>query len=249
MPLSYTLLQTLRKGVDRLNEESRSLVTAYVAERKAADESFVNRGNKSDLYYTMFGWMLCYMLGIKTDSDRRKAYLDGIDETQLDALHKAAMKQCRLLHELLSKGLFLASLGNWQHRHHIEEFFQLFAQRTHGKGINAVAARLFISQRDATQHQNKDACAESIAYIRSLQDETGGFRSNQEAAIPDLLSTAVALFTLKAYRQQPCYSAQEFIEVHYGEDGGFLPNLLDTEGDVEYEFYGLLALGVAPPAP
>lgn len=243
MPLSYILLQTLKKGVDRLSEESRSQVEAYVVSQKTEGEAFLNRGNKADLYYTMFGWMLCYVLNIKTDTKVRKAYLDSIHEDELDTLHQSAMKQCRLLHELLSKGLLLASIGNWQHRHHIEEFFQHFAERTYGRGLNATAANLFVGKENKAM--SKEESAEGLHYISSLQDETGGFLSNHAAAIPDLLSTAVALFTLRSFGNQATYPAKDFIEVHFGENGAFMPNLLDTQGDVEYEFYGLLALGCA----
>lgn len=82
-----------------------------------------------------------------------------------------------------------------------------------------------------------------MGYILSLQDETGGFRANEGAAIPDILSTAVALFTLKMKGVCPRYDARDFIEVHINEDGAFMSTLLDETGDIEYMFYGLLALG------
>jgi hypothetical protein len=58
-----------------------------------------------------------------------------------------------------------------------------------------------------------------------------------------LLSTATALFALRCYGVEPRYSAVDFIEGHWLDDGGFAATLLDDESDVEYLFYGLLALG------
>ena len=34
-----------------------------------------------------------------------------------------------------------------------------------------------------------------------------------------------------------------FVQAHWLESGGFAPTLLDDYSDVEYVFYGLLALG------
>ena len=61
--------------------------------------------------------------------------------------------------------------------------------------------------------------------------------------MPDLLSAAVALFTLSANGIHTSDKATDFIEAHFNEDGSFAPNIIDTVGDVEYVFYGLLALG------
>ena len=60
--------------------------------------------------------------------------------------------------------------------------------------------------------------------------------------MPDLLSTAVALFTLWLIGEHP-QSGSRFIEAHWLDMGSFAPTLLDDYSDVEYLFYGLLALG------
>ena len=42
---------------------------------------------------------------------------------------------------------------------------------------------------------------------------------------------------------KPLYDASDFITSHWLENGGFGATLIDVESDVEYVFYGLLALG------
>lgn len=84
---------------------------------------------------------------------------------------------------------------------------------------------------------------EDSRFLCELQDITGGFSATPEAPVPDLLSTATALFTLIQYGEQPKYSAADFVEGHWLDTGGFAATLLDEESDVEYTFYGLLALG------
>jgi len=81
-----------------------------------------------------------------------------------------------------------------------------------------------------------------IEWIQARQDETCGFHATELAPIPDLLSTAVALFTLRLVEAE-VKDASEFVHAHWLDNGGFAPTLLDEYSDVEYVFYGLLALG------
>ena len=95
----------------------------------------------------------------------------------------------------------------------------------------------------AMQHQTGEALDTSlISWLKERQDETGGFRASEVSPVPDLLSTAVALFTLRLIGEHP-QSASRFIEAHWLDMGSFAPTILDEYSDVEYLFYGLLALG------
>ena len=81
-----------------------------------------------------------------------------------------------------------------------------------------------------------------VDWLRQRQDTSGGFYANQQAPIPDLLSTAAALFTLRLTGVE-AKDATQFVQAHWLERGGFAPTLYDNYTDVEYVFYGLLALG------
>lgn len=246
LPLDFKLLQTLKKGSARLGDDARLQAISYVKGQMLEDGSFRNRGGRSDLYYTMFGWMMCYAFNIHTDNGQRKSYLQSIDRDSLDSLHSTVYEQCLLLDDLLRHGLWQAAAMNWRKRHHLEAFMQQFAGHTVTQTLSGTAAQLFADHIDKKEKEKK------IQYIISLQDPTGGFRANEGAALPDLLSTAVALFTLKAEgaRTLPTGSSNmttssplTFIEAHFQDDGSFMPNLIDEQSDVEYSFYGLLALG------
>lgn len=239
LPLDIALLKTLQRGAGRLADEARDAVRSYVCGQMEADGSFVNRAGKSDLYYTMFGWMMCHALSIPSDAGKREAYLRQIDPSDLDALHLSVYRQCVLLHDLMKKGLVRAALNHWGDRHQLEEFMAQFAGHTVGRTLNGTAASLFASR------QTEEDMQEKVREILALQDQTGGFYANEGAAMPDLLSTAVALFTLRTLQWKPRYDASDFIEAHFQEDGSFMPNLLDEQSDVEYCFYGLLALGAS----
>lgn len=75
---------------------------------------------------------------------------------------------------------------------------------------------------------------------------SGGFLAFPDAPMPDLLTTAVALHTLDAL-QAPLEVIREncldFIDTLWSAEGGFHGNWSDDQLDVEYTYYGLLALG------
>ena len=74
----------------------------------------------------------------------------------------------------------------------------------------------------------------------------GGFKAAPSAPIPDLLSTATALHTLSYLQENleniknPCL---DYIDTLWTNKGSFHGNWSDDHIDVEYTFYGLLALG------
>jgi hypothetical protein len=83
--------------------------------------------------------------------------------------------------------------------------------------------------------------------IKSFYRLSGGFAAVSNAPCEDLLSTGVALYALKFIDadirtlKPQCLS---FVDNLY-EDGGFRAVQTDSETDVEYTFYGLLALGAS----
>lgn len=104
--------------------------------------------------------------------------------------------------------------------------------------VNATAAALMVVGQADGYRENDD-----LDYLLHAQEASGGFRADAEAPVPDLLSTATALFVLRSYGVSPLVSPRDFIEAHWLDNGGFGATLWDGEGDVEYLFYGLLALG------
>jgi len=75
--------------------------------------------------------------------------------------------------------------------------------------------------------------------------KNGSFAAVKNAPVGDLLSTGVALYALKvagADIRKIAPDCLEYIDSLYS-DGGFCATILDPDPDVEYTFYGLLALG------
>ena len=85
-----------------------------------------------------------------------------------------------------------------------------------------------------------------LDWIAQQQGKTGGFHASPDSPMPDLLSTAVALFTLRVCSyplDSMADSAMDFILNHWYENGGFTGTLVDDCADCEYTFYALMALG------
>jgi prenyltransferase beta subunit len=75
----------------------------------------------------------------------------------------------------------------------------------------------------------------------------GGFRANPQAPIPDLLSTATALHALACLGRAPAAEQVErdldYLDTLWTNTGAFHGHWAEDVLDVEYTYYGLLALG------
>ena len=103
-----------------------------------------------------------------------------------------------------------------------------------------VAAKVFLQRM-----MNQDGSKET-ELLMSFACECGGFKAFAHLEQADMLSTAVALFALEFAGSdlrllKP--ANLDFIESNFA-DGAFLSGDGDLTTDVEYTFYGLLALGV-----
>jgi hypothetical protein len=86
---------------------------------------------------------------------------------------------------------------------------------------------------------------ELVGQLLSFYNNNGGFRATNTTKVPDLLSTSVALYALYfagADLRMIKPDCLDFINSLYPE-GGFCGNIMDRDPDIEYTFYGLLALG------
>ncbi len=282
--LSIRLLRTLTAGKELLSGEAFALVSRFVeSQRVDGDVAFKNKSGEPDLYYTAFGWLLSYVLGLELDTKKRNAFLDRWQADRLGLIDYAALMRCFLLDELMDKGKLLMAVTGSKRReirpltsfrevpqgdiHNPYSQFiwrglledtsneealdttDLEAYRVKGKGyanspaqempnLNATAAALSLKGQTDGWKLNAEVDA-----LREMQEDNGGFKASEVVPMADLLSTATALFVLKQYQVKPRFNATDFITSHWLDNGGFAATLLDDASDVEYVFYGLLALG------
>ena len=62
--ISTRLMHTLYGGKKRLGSEALLRLSCFVESQKTEGDTFVNKRGEVDLYYTSFGWLLSYVLGI-----------------------------------------------------------------------------------------------------------------------------------------------------------------------------------------
>ena len=284
--ISIKLFNTLRKGKDNLNKDSLFKVKDFIKSQGMGDGSFMNKSGKSDIYYTAFGWMLSYVLGIETNYKKTVSFLKKQDVQQMDFIHYAAYIRCWIIQQLFEGGalkLLLRSFSKKSIRPLLD-----FDNVPHNDTQSPYTQFLWLSLLEDTRNpvQNKDVTlaslenyhvpgggysnmkngvvaatnataaalsvigqlnayndTDSLNYMLGIQSDTGGFAATEHSPLPDLLSTATALFVLQCYDRKPNISPKGFIEAHWLDNGGFSATLLEETSDVEYTFYGLLALG------
>ncbi len=242
--LSLEIYRALQRAVSRLSSEAKERIGRFVLSQCRDGAAFINRAGQPDLYYSFFGWTLCSVLDIHSDAKAREAYLNQINREELDDFHKLIYDEAYEMHRLLKVGILRYSM-RWIARgmpDALPAFFEAYVQRSpQSQSVNILAANLIRNGLD--NGFNQHAVEADLGRLYRMQDDSGGWRQNEGISIPDMLSTSVALFALAQYGKQPCYVSSYFVDAHWQEDGSFAPNLYDRQSDVEYVFYGLLALG------
>ena len=225
-PLLYKVYWALRRGWKRITPDAQRAVQAFVASQKTGC-GFMNAGGCEDAYYKQFGEVLeavfspLRLLGMRISLDLQPS-LSAQDGRQKDTIYERFFRFLEAEKQIIGGRSALKAL-----------LTNLPPART----TNAACCIL------AMQYQTRSLPdPDLLVWLHERQDESGGFRATDQAPIPDLLSTAVALFTLRLLGAE-FKDASDFIRAHWLDNGGFAPTIFDNYSDVEYVFYGLLALG------
>lgn len=122
--------------------------------------------------------------------------------------------------------------------------FADFAQHDHGQTNPTAAAIGLLVFLDQTESPLLD---DASAFFAKMQRDDGGFAATHDAPVSDLLSTftsLVALRTLDNLSAVRLADAGRFVKSLALPNGGFAGWPGDEQGDVEYAYYGLGALGL-----
>lgn len=286
--LSIKLFHTLQKGKEQLGRDALSRVRQFIESQRTDNAAFKNKSGQEDIYYTVFGLMVSYVLGIEIDRKKTAAYLKRLDSDSMDLIHYAAYMRCLMIMRLVQDGkigFLLKSLSRTKIReldgftglpHNdlqspytrfiwlslLEDTGQPVANKeailqsldlykvpgggyANIQGNSAATTNATVAALSVVGQLTGYKDCENIRYLQDIQEESGGFSATKQAPVPDLLSTATSLFTLSCYGVQPHIPPHDFIEAHWLDSGGFAATLLEENSDVEYTFYGLLALGAS----
>ncbi len=254
----------LQRSRQVLDEEALCAIQEYMASQQTPQGGFADKAGRCDLYYTLFGCYATEALGMYEAIPAVKKYvqenvqpekLAGVDlycaailYAKLFGSHRVPsaifQKLTLLLDQSVEKTpvytgfmslLVLYALKDYRNLYRIRRHL---AADTESMPCSVTAARLVLDFAFGKPSENmrKD--------LMNFYAQ-GGFRAVKNAPVSDLLSTAVALYALRFIHadlrmiKPDCLS---FIDSLFIK-GGFRATILDQAADVEYTFYGLLALG------
>jgi hypothetical protein len=259
--------KVLKRSLKLLDPYAVNSIREYVLENHTKPGGFADKAGKPDLYYTLFGFYLADALGLSelfpsikkyVERELMKGNIEGIH------LHCAAILAARLTIDGFPPGYFrkrirkrITSQSNRQpaysyflnllSSYYLHDYTGIFLtgrklNKLNGNGSlpSPVLSALLVLQKSFNRE-----VAELEKNLMAFYRSPGGFKATKTAPVPDLLSTAVALYALDfsgcdlRLIKPDClnYIDSLFLE------GGFGSNPLDPDPDIEYTFYGLLALG------
>jgi len=262
--LFQTLESTAARGAEGLMPEARERIAAALLALQGPDGGFTGLDGKSDPYYTLFAWLGLRAFGAACDRNRLCDYLAAYrgDANTVDAQCASFVLACEGRHQHLpwwltiwatllrgdTRGVYAAfmlalALGNvprWLARLTWRRQKRLFAVGSVEQiPTPRLAAGLLLARLAG------ESGTGILSVLASRHCASGGFVSAPNA-LPDLLATAVARFSIGNH-PSPIGGEREadlaFVEACWRTDGLFGASPRAERGDAEHTFYGLLALG------
>ena len=248
--LSDRLLQSAACSRRFLEEDSRDKMADFILARQNPDGGFRGRDMVSDLYYTVFSVAALKALGNPVPLFKVWKYVRSFGMGDgLDLVHLTCLVQMRTAFPIwgTTRRRLFKRLEKHRAESAYDHFLKLLVEEGSGQDDSVqVSLDAPTTQLAAAVLVNrlKDKAIEEALLSRFA--ESGGFAPTDKMDVPDLLSTATALFALVSMGtnldsiQQPCL---KYAESLWRDSGGFSGHVADEFEDVEYTFYALLTIG------
>ena len=262
------LEQVLAKAPQMLDDEMIFEIRSFILNQQTVQGGFADRGGKCDLYYTLFGFYIAeafsvteameplknYVKALVVSNDLSGVYrycgailyarLVGLDETAEKLREQIVLDFEHTLSKqpVYSGFLGILALYYLNDFQNIQRIISRYSQSINSgenypcpvRAANAVILKM--TGKSSLDEKN---------ILKSFYRKSGGFAALHHAPAEDLLSTGVALYALHFIDADIRLIKPEclnFIDNLY-DQGGFRSTFADSMTDVEYTFYGLLALG------
>jgi prenyltransferase beta subunit len=248
------LIQTAAYSRRFLEGHSRDRIGGFILSHQHPDGGFRGRSSESDLYYTVFAVAGLKALGDPIPVFKVWKYVRsfGLGD-DLDRVHLVCLIRLKTAFRMfgITRRRLLRRMEKLRDDSAYGLFLRLLAEeRTAAAELPEEPVRVPLSDPTtnlaASLLLNRQVDDVTIAALRGRVIESGGFAPTDRAAMPDLLSTATALFALTEAGapldgiQEPCL---RFVESLWRDSGGFAGHPADEFEDVEYTFYALLSIG------
>jgi len=266
-PIYRQFIHEIEKGFLLLDETSGKEIREFVAGQQHQNGAFTNRGGHPDMYYSLFGVWLSEALGLTPQMNQLKTFSGKFQTDKANIVEQFALLLIQVVadNDFKKPSVFSLVKMIFEGGKAINPAYQVFLfllsfDALYGKNrwlyfIFRVVSNFYRLPKDAP-------CSISAAVLvakylvgknveKEIQNqllyfEAGkGFKVFKEVGNADMLSTAVALFALKkagADLRMVAPDCLNLIQQNY-DSGAFLSGDGDASRDLEYTFYGLLALG------
>lgn len=257
----------LKNAVALIDSESLSQMRSYVISQQTSEGGFPDRAGKCDVYYSLFGCYVAEALDVTTINAPLKQYVQIVVQKDnlnginlhctsilyaklhgLDTFPKQLRK--KVLNDLHQTGTQLPvysnflSLLTYYYLKDLKGIYRIIkGLKTSDQALDmpcpVIAAQtVLLSLARKPINATKER-------LMSFYRGKGGFTALLHTPAEDLLSTAVALYALH-YTDSDIRLIKPDCLAYVDSlfrDGGFRSTEPDVEIDIEYTFYGLLALG------
>ncbi len=257
----------LAKSTSLLDSEMITEIEIFILSKQTTQGGFPDRGGKCDLYYSLFGYYIAEAFKVTEILEPLRKYVaTTVANDNLTGVYRycGAILYAKLigldantekLRKLIVSDLtqtdskqpeysgFLGVLALYYLEDYlniqrvINKYNRSFSLSNHPCPVVAATAVMLAM----TGNHNPEA----VDMLKTFYRGKGGFAALHQAPGEDLLSTGVALYALHFLDadlrliKPDCLT---FVDDLY-DTGGFRATHYDSVTDVEYTFYGLLALG------
>jgi len=258
--------KVLKDSFSMLDQQTLAEIKGFVKTQQTSSGGFADKGGASDIYYTLFGYFISEALEMNDVIALLKEYVKVVVHTkELKGIYLncAIILYIKLFgNEPLPASLRTSKNGygvNEKRHAKYSDFINLLTYYYSGDNLRLYRVQKKLGKNKllaeipspvTAAHLVIQECFgkpvnELVNRINSFYRKNGSFSATKLAPAGDLLSTGVALYALKFVNSDiriikpDClnYIDSLFIE------GGFCATVFDHSPDVEYTFYGLLALG------
>ena len=264
-----SLIVTTSKVVDLLEPEALAMVRGFIVKSQLPNGAFPDRGETPDWYYSFFAYLLCRSLKMDAELKKLRAYVMGQKPPSPNNLIDWAVYV--LLRSSFSESFWYKTCVSFRlaikwvfQKRNVDKVYLVFLSllilnhfwgwaRCIARQVDYLTSRFVVGSQSPTSHLSALVLIRAKAGLKvdDMQKQLlfnaradGGFSAFGDHGSPDMLSTAVAGYALSQAGADIRLQAPEtlnFISEHFA-DGAFLAGDGDPVRDLEYTFYGLLAL-------
>jgi hypothetical protein len=263
------LIRCVSTSVDLLEPAAYDEVCDFIRQSQTLSGAFTDRGGQPDWYYSLFGFLISKAFNLKPELSRLRRFV--LNSNKMDEQNFIEWSVWVLLRYSFKPGFIfklrisLRLAQRWiTNRQKDDQVYLTFLSllilnhfwgwsRCISNQIDRLTSAFILNDHSPTSHLAAALCIRNHANLNTDDlsamlmknaHPEGGFVSFGDHGTADMLSTAVAVYALNQAgtnigAMKP--DGLEFVSSHF-DNGAFLSGDGDPTRDVEYTFYGLLAL-------